>query len=307
VENSHDKECITMSQLMSRAKLTFLAMLVAGLATFGFASGASAHTGEWAKFNYCPSTTTGVFKCLHATTTSGTIVLGKKTVPIVNPVTLQGGTSKATEETEFVSKFYGATNGETLTKAAQPVPGGLTGLVNCKEISLGFLRATCESIFENGLTGVNATLELARPASEITTSEVNLLFEEGTALHLPVKVHLENPLLGSNCYVGSSTTPINWNLTVGTTSPPPPNTPITGHAGPIEFLESFQITHLPSAELVDNSWSAPHASGCGGFLVEYILDPILDSQIGTPSAAGKNTTKLTNTIDFALAKQVNEH
>ena len=175
-----NKRIKTRSLALSLAALTSLAVLV-------FAGQASAHTGVWARFNNCPSTTAGVRKCVQSVTSGGVVVLGKKTVPIVNPVTLQGGLGPAEENVEteeFYEKFYGASNGETLTKAAQPVPGGLTGLVNCKEISLSWLRSSCEGIFENGLTGVNSTLELARPANQIIVSEEHLAFEGGTALQL---------------------------------------------------------------------------------------------------------------------------
>jgi hypothetical protein len=223
-------------------------------------------------------------------------------------VTLQGGISEANEVTGN-SQFYGATNGVTLSATPQPVPGGLSGLVNCKEISLSFLRSSCEAIFENGLTGVNATLELARPASEIVVNEEHLIFEENaTALKLPVRVHLENPLLGSGCYIGSSSSPIIWNLTTGTTSPPPPNTAIKGSGGKLTFKENSQILELSGAKLVENAWSAPSASGCGGFLVEYVLDPIINSSVGVPAAAGKNTVALENdNITVALAEAVNKH
>lgn len=294
-----------MRQRITTARMTCAAMLVVGLATLGLVPVASAHTGEWAKFNYCPSTNTEVAKCLQSVTHSGKVVLGKKTVPIVNAVTLQGGISKPTAG---VSKFYGATNGVTLSATPQPVPGGLSGLVNCKEISLGFLRASCETIFENGLTGVNATLELARPASEIQVSEQNLIFEEGVALKLPVRVHLENPLLGSSCYVGSSSSPIIWNLTTGETAPPAGTAPIFGFGGEAEFKEEAQILQVNGTSLVDNGWSAAGASGCGGFLVEYILDPIINGTVGVPSAAGKNVAALENdTISVARAEAVNQH
>ena len=58
--------------------------------------------------------------------------------------------------------------------------------------------------FENALTGVNATLELAEPASGIGFGELHLLDGEGLALKLLLKVHLENPFLGKACYVGAS-------------------------------------------------------------------------------------------------------
>jgi hypothetical protein len=227
----------------------------------------------------------------------------------VNPVTLQGGVGEGREKEEhFYEAFFAATNGETLSKTPQPVPGGLAGLVNCKEIGNFLVRIGCETVFENGLTGVNATLELARPASEIVVSEENLAFEQNVALKLPVKVHLENPLLGSSCYVGSSSSPIIWNLTTGKTSPPPPNASIKGTAGSLNFIEGGNIAEFPAVKLVDNAWSAPSANGCGGAIVELILDPIINSEVGVPAAAGHNTAILENTtISLSLAETVNAH
>jgi hypothetical protein len=294
-----------MRKQITAARLFCTAMLVAGVATASFVPAASAHTGEWAKFNNCPSKTTGVAKCLQAVVTKGEVVLGKKKVPVVNPVTLQGGLSVPTAG--FRTMFAASSNGETLTKVAQPVPGGLAGIINCKEISNFFERVACEAVFENGLTGLNATLELAKPASEIRVNEINLAFEEGIALELPVKVHLENPLLGSTCYIGSSSSPLSWKLTTGETSPPAGTAPIFGSGGTAEFKESGELLLINGADLVDNAWSAPSASGCGGAIVEYILDPIINSQIGLPSAAGKNVANLTNNIALATAESVNKH
>ena len=299
-----------MRNLASKVRLLALATAVTAVSVMGLASGASAHTGIWARFNYCPSTNPEVFKCLQSVTNGGSIVLGKKTVPIVNPVTLQGGVSEGVEQPDFhyYERFFAATNGETLSKTPQPVPGGLSGLVNCKEISLSWLRASCEAIFENGLTGVNATLELAKPASEIVLSEENLAFEEGVALKMPVKVHLENPLLGSTCYIGSASSPIIWNLTTGTTSPPAPNKPIKGSGGLLLSQEGGAIAEFVGTNLVDNAWSAPSATGCGGWPAEYILDPIINASVGVPAAAGTNTAKLeSNRISAAQAAVVNMH
>jgi hypothetical protein len=232
-------------------------------------------------------------------------------VPIVNPVTLQGGLGmpvRNVEEETFYEAFFGASNGETLSKTPQPVPGGLTGLVNCKEISNFIVRLGCEAVFENGLTGVNATLELAKPASSIIVNEEHLAFEEGTALQLPVRVHLENPFLGSGCYIGSSSSPLTWNLTTGETKPPAGTAPIFGSAGKLELFEKSQIAVFEGVKLVDNGWSAPGASGCGGFGVELILDPIINASVGVPSAAGKNVANQEKTrISLALASEVNAH
>jgi hypothetical protein len=125
-----------------------------------------------------------------------------------------------------------------------------------------------------------------------------------------VRVHLENPFLGESCYIGSSTSPINWELRTDTTSPPAPNKPITGNPGEIEFLEGARILKIKGAELVDNSWSAPGASGCGG-IFSFVINPIINLSVGVPAAAGTNTARLKNTIyettSFAVKKNDEEN
>ena len=62
------------------------------LAVFGLAATAQAKLmGNFIKFAQCPYTNLEVKKCLFSVTRSGEVVLGSKKVPIVNPVTLQGG------------------------------------------------------------------------------------------------------------------------------------------------------------------------------------------------------------------------
>jgi hypothetical protein len=288
---------------MRAAGRGFLAVLGAAVVALCVPAVASAHTGDFAKFNQCPSTTTGVVHCLYSVTNSGEIVLGKKTTPIVNKVTLQGGYSEENEE--GFSSFFAASNGETLSKTAQPVPGGLLGIVP-PESSPPLVKLLSKYFFENSITGVNATLELAKPASEIKLSNLNLEIGEGTALKLPVKVHLSNPFLGSSCYVGSSSSPIIWNLTTGITSPPGPNKPIEGKPGFITIKDNFEIVELTENTLVENAWSAPAATGCGGILA-FLVDPVIDTMLGLPSAAGSNTAILNNTIDSATVGSVNKH
>jgi hypothetical protein len=280
------------------------AALAAMLTTLALAGSASAKlTGEYTKFQQCPWTNAEVKRCLNSLNIGGEVVLGTKKTPVVNQVTIQGGYGSPNEE--GFSKFFAATNGVTISKAAQPVPGGLLGIVP-PESSPPLVKALSKFFFENSLTGVNSVLELAKPASEIKLSESNLSEAEGVAMKLPVKVRLENPFLGKNCYVGSSGTPIWWNLTAGTTSPPGPNKPITGESGEIEFLEGGRILVLKGNILVDNAWEAPKASGCGGIL-SFLVNPIINSQIGLASAAGKNTAILKNTISIATAAAVKKN
>jgi hypothetical protein len=290
-----------MRMHMKTTRVVCAAMLAVALTALVFAGSASAKlTGEFKKFEFCPYTNTAVERCINSLTTGGEVVLGSKKVPIEKQVTLQGGYKETTfegPEGEY-AEFVGATNGITLSKAKQNVPGGLAGLVNCKEISNFLLRISCEVTFENGLTGVTSTLELAKPASDIRISEIHLSEGIGVAMKLPVRVHLENPFLGESCFVGSSGTPIKWELTTGETSPPGPNKSITGKIGSVSFLEKGQILKLTGNELVDNAWSAPAASGCGG-IFSFIIDPIVNSSSGLPSAAGKNTARLKNEVWMA--------
>ena len=156
--------------------------------------------------------------CIVSKTESGEISIGKTAVPIVKPQTLQGGFD---EEESGALQFVGAANGETLSKTPQKVPGGLLDLVKCNEIKgEGFFekleRGACELVFENKTNGVNATTELAAPASSIGLNENNLFLQSGTGVSLPVKIKMENSLLGSECYIGSNSNPITINLTTGT-------------------------------------------------------------------------------------------
>ncbi|MHB1538232.1 MAG: hypothetical protein ACYCYN_06990 [Solirubrobacteraceae bacterium] len=266
-------------------------------------------TGAYSNFKYCPVNNPEVTDCVFSQTTSGEFVLGKERVPIRKTITLQGGlivkkVRKAPNEETLVA----ATNGETLSKTGQNVPGGLSGLVDCQEIEgSGLLedieRGTCESVFENGLTGVTATTELAGPASSVKISSYALQFKRGVALSMPVKIHLSNPLLGESCYVGSNSNPITLNLTSGTTSPPPPNSPITGSSGTLEVKEGGDLVLDTGNKLVENAWAAPAAEGCGG-LLSFLIDPIIDSKIGLPSPAGHNTAILSGNLEKGYAEAV---
>jgi hypothetical protein len=290
-----------------RARVVVTALLAVALAVLGLAGSAQAKlTGEFTKFAQCPYKNAEVRKCVYSVTTSGEVVLGNKKVPIEKPVTLQGGAG-AINEAE-VAKFYAASNGITLSKAPQNVPGGLLGIVPDAS-SPALVKALIKFFLENSLTGVNSTLELAKSASDITISESALAEEQGVALHLPVKVHLENPFLGKSCFVGSSSSPINWNLTTGKTSPPAPNTSIAGAGGEAQFLEGGRIIEIKNNQLVDNAWSAPAASGCGGIL-SFLVTPIINAQLGT-TTAGHNTAILKGTVSsapsFAVNKNDEEH
>lgn len=295
-----------------RRLVTALAVM-APLAGFVFASSASATPkGVFSVFSECPTENPEVALCTYGLTTGGEFVLGSSKVPINQNITLQGGAVWTGNEENLKEYFLIPPKHTTiLSETALNVPGGLAGLINCEEIKgLGLLeiaaRALCKEVFENGATGVTAQTETVATASnKIVLNLVNLALEEGTAVKLPVRVHLKNPLLGSSCYVGSTAHPIQLNLTTGTTSPHAPNKPISGKRGEAETLERNEqfMLRLFENSLVDNDFSAPVAEGCGG-LFALLIDPIIDAKIGLPSPQGKNTAILNGELKTATSEAV---
>lgn len=276
--------------------------VVAPLAALGAASPAMAVVHHpkppFAQFADCPLANASINDCLFAQTKSGEFKVGKKTVPIVNTITLQGGFIG----TEGNLKFVAAENGETLSKTAQPVPGGLLGIL-APSFLPGFLQELFNEFINKGITGVTATTELAAPASSIGLNTENLIEEHGIALTLPAKVKLSNAFLGENCYVGSNAHPVVIEFTTGATSPPPPNKSIHGKAGTFEEEDEFLLIRLKNNTLVNNSFAAPGVEGCGG-IFSFLIDPAVNAELGTPAAAGNNTAILNGTLETANAEAV---
>jgi hypothetical protein len=281
--------------------------LAAPLAAMAFASSALATPkGIFSVFSDCPVKSPGVTLCTVAQTKSGEFTIGKTTVPINKTITLQGG-AIPTGNPENGKEYFliPASDGNSLSKTELNVPGGLLNLVNCTEIKGSGLfeileRGTCKAIFENGTTGVTATTELvANTSNPVILNLVALAQEEGTALQLPVRVHLKNPLLGNNCFIGSESSPIQLHLTTGKSGT------LTGARGEAETLEEKEqpLLRLFENRLVDNTYSAPVASGCGEFF-SFLIDPILDAKIGLPSAAGKNKAVLAGELKAASSEAV---
>jgi hypothetical protein len=254
-------------------------------------------TGEYKQFDDCPLSNPAVTICLFSESSSGFFTIGKKTVPLKNPVKLQGGL----DEILFPTKFYPAEDNNSLPPVAQPVPGGLLGITAPTWWPV-FLQNLFNETINNGFTGVTATVE-ATSQTGIEVHPFNLLAQTGTALSLPSKIKLSNPFLGNNCYIGSNSSPIVLAFTTGTTSPPPPNKPITGSPGTVSENASGSIATFSGGKLVNNSFAAPGASGCGG-LFSFLIDPFVNEIVGVPSAAGHNTAVLEGKIQVAESSAV---
>src|SRR6476469_390307 len=167
--------------------------VIAGLALMGVLGlGASpALAGlkqEFAVFKNCPFENPAVVQCIYSTTTGGEFHLGSKTVPVAPAVVVLQGALTATG-TELVP----ATNGETLSKTPLPLPGGLAGIGGI-----------------GGPNEVTATAELVGPVNVSVLNEAN---EEGEAVGMPLRVKLDNPTLGAECFIGPASEPISPPLT----------------------------------------------------------------------------------------------
>jgi hypothetical protein len=259
---------------------TFAAALTAACALGALSVAAPAMAGiqhEFAVFSDCPLGNPTVTVCVYSTTTSGEFKIGNSTVPINKTIVLQGGLAGSSPI------LVGAEDGNTLSKTALVVPGGLLGIELLGD-----------------LTEVTATAEIAGPV-DINVPAFGL--REGAAVVMPMQVKLDNPLLGGACYVGSSAEPLTPHLTTGTTSPPSGTTPITGSSGTLGIVGAGKINVFAGNSLVDNAFPVPGANGCAG-LLSLVVDPSIDLKEGLPAAAGANVAILTGTLEQASATSV---
>lgn len=215
----------------------------------------------YGEFADCPSRNVdpSIEACVITIVDDGHLEMGSKNVPIQEDIELV--VSVNGENEAFVGKFDGG---------RQQVPGGLIGITGLDWLSW---------LFPFSLLALHAEPELAGPVT-------NPLSPIG----LPLKVHLDNPLLASGCYIGSNSNPINLNLTTETTSPPPPNQPITGQAGtltPDPVLPG--VLRSTGIIFVDNEFAAPAAGGCD-LLFFGLINALVNLQAGLPSPAGTNET-----------------
>jgi len=241
--------------------------MVAVLATMAWIAVGGAAQAAFPNFSDCPTSNPAVLGCIDIQSVSGSLEIKGFTVPLGESLEIRGGLDSSVHPAIFYPPA--GTNGFF----ARPVriPGGILGL----ELPIP------------GNT-VLGTAMLAGPASSI---RIDIEFPLAT-VSLPVKIKLDNPLLGSNCYIGTNSNPARVNLTTGTTSPPPPNRPISGRTGELSFNEEGALI-LRDSVSVDNSFAIPGASGCG---LLGIFNPIVNLKLGLPSAGGNNTMIVHNNV-----------
>lgn len=233
---------------------------------------------------------------------------GKITVHFVKPVILRGGFEQGIEaENGNKFKFFGARNGNTVSKEAEPGPSLTEGL-DVEKLSEPEKKRYEEYVAAGKSTKTTETIELAKPATDIELGILQLLQEEGTAFGFPVMIHISNPFLGKNCYDGNTIEPIDVPFTTGETSPPAPNTAIHGQLGELTALAEGNVlkvgTLTKPTKLVNNSYAAPGVEGCG---IQGGADEAIDAGLGLPSPAGTNTTELIGSLYQIGSQTLTEH
>jgi hypothetical protein len=213
-------------------------------------------------FSDCPSAgLPSGSACIDIQSVQGELEIKGFRVPLDHSLEIRGA---ITNEGVFIPPT--GTNGFF----AEPVriPGGLLGL----ELPFGF-------------NTVLATAELAGSPSQI------VIRPGDQTISMPLKVRLSNTFLGRNCHIGSNRSPVQLNLIPGTTEPPPPNRPITGRFGTLEFVPPNILISRGGVD-VENSFAIPGAQECGGLL--ELNNVLIDLKLKIPSAAGNNSAIITN-------------
>lgn len=254
-------------------RVAVLTGIVAALVVVSATTALAATAPGYEEFDDCPdrSSSSEISLCAVTKVSGGYLRMGRKTVPITDPVTL--AESGSLTDRMFVGHFDGG---------RQPVPGGLPGATG-----LDWLK----NVFPAAHLRLHAVAELAGTPSNPIHDPVRL----------PLKIRLESPMLGDSCWVGSEADPIVLELTRLQTSPPPPNDPIMGEPGELIGDPVLpNVVRLMDARVVDNAFAAPRARGCDLPLPGLGLDDrIVNHQAGLPSPAGTNTA--VQELDLGLA------
>lgn len=200
--------------------------------------------------------------CQEVIVRGGEMNIGDLTVPIPDgSLKISGGSSPILNDIGFPSgelDFVPALNSEYgVFHRELPVPGGAFGSANF--INLTDASASVEAV---GMPKLDAL---------------------ALAIDLPIRIKMENPLLGDSCYIGSEEDPILLKIrpdeggeTIG----------VADHYG-----EGVPGILVDGAVGSDDDFDVPGATGCG---LGGSLNWLVNWRANTPSTAGQNSI----TVEF---------
>jgi hypothetical protein len=242
--------------------------------------------GAWAPLNRCPvdapamlaaDGVTVVASCLSSSAATGTFSIGE-TGLTTGATDLQLGLLNQGGTYSTVAPSGGAVVG-----APVQIPGGLLGLMCPSNIPV--IADICRAVVDSPLNAVTATIESAGAPTDFNIAAGLAV---GTPIiSLPVKIKLSNVFLGSNCYIGTNSSPIVLkpaNLTR------PTGRVVRFNAdGTLNATGQMGYLSLSGASQGDSTFAVPKSSGCG---LLGILSGAVDLQQGLPSASGANSLVL---------------
>jgi hypothetical protein len=118
----------------------------------------------------------------------------------------------------------------------------------------------------------------------------------GLVTVVPLAFHMENQLLGPNCWLGSASDPVTLNLTTGASGD------LTGTIGTAVAVANHGNTiQTIGTEVVDNTFTVPGATGCGS---GGVFDSDIDTTNSLPSAPGASEAILYGNFNIGVASWV---
>jgi hypothetical protein len=267
-----------------------LTAAVAALGPLGANAGAAPLNGPFGPFDRCPAddavmlaAAAGQDACVAADSPSGTFTIGSTTTT-TGRTNLQIGVGG--------NAVVPGTNG-SLVAAPADVPGGLLGLMCPSTIPI--VSGLCQQATSNDLNRVTATVEGAGAPSNVNIG--GGLVTGVRIITLPVKLHLQNPLLGSNCYIGSDSDPIVLQPQTTDLS----NAHITFQNIDLDGTPNargvLDVITVAGATQGDDSFAVPAASGCGPL---GLASAAVNRKQGLPSPAGSNSVLLDDATSSVL-------
>lgn len=251
---------------MRSRKLALALAAVLVMAAFGGGTAQAA----FPDFTGCTATDISREACIHIKNRSGNLNIKGFNVPLGESLEIRGTIRPDGMGGNLFTPPPGTTGFFARTV---PVPGGLLGI---------------EWIPGNSVLAIT---ELAGSPSAIKIDTGSL------GIRIPIKVRLVNVLLGMNCHIGTTSRPVVLNLITGTTSPPPPNRPISGRPGTVS--SSGRAAIISGNLNVENSFAVPGATECG--LGLGLINSLVNLKLRLPSAAGNNSTDIINDVALGLS------
>jgi hypothetical protein len=280
-------------RLLKRASMAVAPLAVVGGLLVLPASAAAQTAGDWPQFSTCPVDNPSMLASPAGSNTAcvelnaspaGCAHCGPEYAMKIGNVVLNPGIKD--EFGAFGANESSLSVAPASTALSSPAAVNLSSLASVQSAVFlacgavlgpnGIEFGTCQSLANELTTGgaITATIEPAGAPSDFNLAAAT---GSGPLLTVPVKIELENGLLGSSCFIGSDAQPIVLNLVSNGLRLYQQDTDPNGYPVTFDFSSGF---------VADQTFSVPGASGCGA---NGLLDPVVNALFGLPSGAGNNS------------------